>query len=359
MNWFSRAQAQLQQTYRSMTPGGRLAAGLVLAAALAALVYVGSNRVAQPEVNLMGGQPITPSQLRFMEAAFYKAKLTSHRIEGTSIYVPRGQEAAYMHALVAANALPKQFGEAIEKAARPDNFIDKFACGSEREQQYRVAKQSELAEQIRRMSGIEDAYVIYDSSKPRGFEAVQVKATVGVKPVGASRLAPAVADAIRKLVAGAFAELKPENVNVTDLNIPGVSLPEAAGTASVVAATPSGAQDVAGPAAVPPPALTSADFGQIALAWARQHWQVLGGVGLGLVVLLALRAILRALSAAGRPSASKVETRVDAAPAAVARPHWQRPSAAERSIREEISALVEKDPETAANVLRNWIDQGG
>ena len=39
-------------------------------------------------------------------------------------------------------------------------------------------------------------------------------------------------------------------------------------------------------------------------------------------------------------------------------PHWRRdPGAVDRSLREELSELVEADPETAANILRNWIGQ--
>ena len=47
-----------------------------------------------------------------------------------------------------------------------------------------------------------------------------------------------------------------------------------------------------------------------------------------------------------------------AKPAKVAPPHWRRDRGPPTgSLREELSELVEDDPETAANILRNWIGQ--
>ena len=84
-------------------------------------------------------------------------------------------------------------------------------------------------------------------------------------------------------------------------------------------------------------------------------------IGLALVGLLVLRSMVR-----GSPTA--VETaKSDAGAAgandepteAVARTAGNASTPPAPSFREELSAMVEDDPETAANILRNWIGQVG
>ncbi len=106
MDLLRRAYAQLHDRFRSMTPGSRLLAVLLAVALLLGLGYLATQQTARPEVDLMHGVPIANSRLPLMEAAFGKAKLKDYSIRGSSIYVPGGQEATYMQALVAAGALP-------------------------------------------------------------------------------------------------------------------------------------------------------------------------------------------------------------------------------------------------------------
>lgn len=330
-----------------MTPGSRLAVGLFVALVLVGLAYFGSQQAVVPDVELLPGESVGTSELPPMLAAFKKANLNGYKIHGTSISVPRGQESAYMAALVSAKALPKKMGDFIDKATSEGS---PFEGDTQREQRIQAAKQAELAMQIRKMAGVEDAYVIYDASKPRGFDKKIVKAVVSVKPAGSARLSPAVAEAIRLHVAGAIADLKPENVTVSDLNI--------ANTAAPTAAVPQQPATVPTAAKQPAAAESLDAYGRIALAWAERHWQLLGGVALGLVVLVAFRAMVRQRSPAVEtptPSAAQAMH----SPTAVPPPHRRRPIAVDRSLREELSVVVEEDPEAAANILRNWIGQGG
>ena len=130
---------------------------------------------------------------------------------------------------------------------------------------------------------------------------------------------------------------------------------DAASQANVVTVT--AYQEIA---ATPPSAPA---WGWNAWNWAVQSWKTLAGVGFALVCLLVLRSMVWSKPAeADEPAMSTVsEPAADAAPAktaTVAPPHWRRDAgAADRSLREELSELVEEDPETAANILRNWIGQ--
>jgi flagellar M-ring protein FliF len=216
MNLFSRAYLQLLlELYRSMAPGSRLTAGMLATVVVLSAGYLLMHQGASPEVDLMHGLPLSAAQLPAIHAALAKANLKTYEVRGTSVFVPRGQEADYMAALAAGGALPPSFGAAQHQAVNGNTM---FEFGPQHDQRMRIAKQDELAQAICKMPGIESAYVLYDiDSKPGGFHEKVITATALVKPAGVSQLDEARVSAIRKMVAGAIAGLRPENVAVADL----------------------------------------------------------------------------------------------------------------------------------------------
>ncbi len=193
-------------------------AGLLSVVLLVSLGYLLTHEAAAPDVDLMHGVPVAASQLPVMEAAFGKANLKEYKFQGTSIRVPRGQEATYMTALVDAKALPPNFGAAQREAVNGGFSLE---IGSQRERErMRVAKQDDLALEICKKPGIESASVHLDVDKPGGFRDKVITALASVKPAGSGQLDEAQVLAIRRLVTGAIAGLKPENVTVADLNGP-------------------------------------------------------------------------------------------------------------------------------------------
>jgi flagellar M-ring protein FliF len=215
MDFLNRAYSQLNDLYRSMTPGSRLTAGLLAVVVVVSMGYLFMHEGSSADVDLMHGVPIGADQLRSMEAALGKANLKTYEIRGTSIYVPRGEKAAYMGALAAGQALPRGFGDALRDAINKDS---PFVSNKQRDQLIKIAIQDELALWIRSMSGIESAYVLYDVDiKPGFIREKQITATACVKPAGGAPLDEARVSAIRHLVAGGTGA-KPENVTVSDLN---------------------------------------------------------------------------------------------------------------------------------------------
>ena len=463
MDVLRRAYSQLHERFRSMTPGSRLTAAMLASALLVGLGYLGTQQVSRPDSDLMRGTPIAASQLPLMEAAFGKAKLKGYEVRGSSIFVPRGQESTYMEALRAANALPRGLDTAQHDSIDSGSFLE---IGSPREQErMRIAKQHAVASAIKSRPGIEDANVIYDVSKPGGFKEKVATAIAYVKPAGSTHLDEAMVIDIRNDVVGAYAELKPENVTVSDLHgrtwcgsvgsadeiryrslkraceqelkakilgvlshFPSVSvelnveLDRAASTPTSARVSvgvpisyfkkvwqernsvePGQAEKTPDPAALDqirveesaniqqcvatllPRAKTAASpanmvtvtayqeipaappsapaLGWNIRSWVVQSWKILAGIGFAIVCLLVLRSMVWAKPAETDELATVTvsELAVDVAPAKTARvasPHWRRDAAvADRSLREELSELVEEDPETAANILRNWIGQ--
>ena len=216
MDVLNRAYALLYDRYRSMTPGARLMAGLLMVVVILSAGYLFTHQMANPDVDLMHGVPLSAAELQIIEAALGKAGLR-YEIHGASILVPRGQEAACMAALHDADALPKQCGDVLSTAL---NSTGPFEDHRVTDQKAKLALQEVLAKAIGAMPGIERASVLYDVDNKPGFNKEKVATAIAfVKSVGANQLSEAQVAAIRQAVGGgAVASLKPENVTVADLS---------------------------------------------------------------------------------------------------------------------------------------------
>ncbi|MCE5267144.1 MAG: hypothetical protein LLG00_04590, partial [Planctomycetaceae bacterium] len=218
MEPFRQVLLQIYGLWRTLPSGSRTAVGLLVVAALLGVGHLGTQQSPLPEIDLMHGVPVTVSQLSAMASALTKANLNGYEIRGTSIFVPKGREPAYLAALDAAQALPLGYSDVMHKVLDASN---PFESRDQRDQRTKIALQDVLAGMIRQMAGVESAYVIYDVDNRRGpFQERLLTAAVSVKPVGTTQLSEERVSAIRRLVAGAIAGLKPENVTVSDLNGP-------------------------------------------------------------------------------------------------------------------------------------------
>ncbi|MCI0492283.1 MAG: hypothetical protein L0Z07_05040, partial [Planctomycetes bacterium] len=69
MDFVNTAIAQVSDLFRSMTPGARITAGLLLAVVVVSLGYLYQQGTAGPDAFLFGGQPLSDSELNQIEAA--------------------------------------------------------------------------------------------------------------------------------------------------------------------------------------------------------------------------------------------------------------------------------------------------
>lgn len=117
--------------------------------------------------------------------------------------------------------------------------------------------------------------------------------------------------------------------------------------------------------APPAPVEPLPTFSEHATEWLAEHWSTVGMIFLGLVALLMVRSVVRSIPmapAAALPAASLAaataasEPEEEEAPADEATaPRLRRFTGTGRSLRDELTDLVNEDPEAAANVLRTWI----
>jgi len=205
MDVLNKALAQINDLFKSMTPGARLTAGLLMVVVVVSLAYLFNHQMAGGDADLLGGQPFTAGEMSAMEAAFGKAGLNGYSLVGSRIRVPAGQKAAYMAALVDHGALPAHFGDYLTSAM---SKVGPFSSRQQQEELLKIAKQQELASIILSMEGIEKAAVQYDVQKKTGFRQNSLaSASVSVKRHGMLPLDERQVPMIRHLVAGAFAGL--------------------------------------------------------------------------------------------------------------------------------------------------------
>src|SRR3954451_21853809 len=116
MDFLNKAIAQLSELFRSMTPGARVTAGLLLAVVIVSMGYLFRQGASGPDAFLFGGEALSDGQLTSVEAAIAKAGLSDYQREGNRIRVPSGQQAKYLAAVADAGALPPNFNTILEKA---------------------------------------------------------------------------------------------------------------------------------------------------------------------------------------------------------------------------------------------------
>jgi flagellar M-ring protein FliF len=214
MDFLNRAVAQVRGLFESMTPGARITSGLLLVVVVISVGYLFLHGVSGPSAYLMDGKSFSPKELDTMEAAFAQKGLADYVRDGGRVRIPRSKQVDYMAALADANALPRDLGDVIENALRDTN---PFQTRQQQEGILAAAKQRMVSQIISSMTGIETAWVMYDSQAKPGLRRDEIKkATVFVKPASNKNLDPAMANSIRRVMP--WAGLDPKNVAVADLN---------------------------------------------------------------------------------------------------------------------------------------------
>ncbi|HEY3391610.1 MAG TPA: flagellar M-ring protein FliF C-terminal domain-containing protein [Lacipirellulaceae bacterium] len=209
----NKSLAQVSELFRSMTPGARITAGLLLAVVVISLGYLFKQGTAGPDAFLFGGEMLPDSELTRIEAALGKQTITWER-EGNRIRVPAGQQAAALAAISDAGALPRNFNDILEKALDKGGPWESAAATRER---LKIAREQQLTEIVRAHYWVEEAVVIYDEQAPRGLSGTKlVTGSVSVRPIVGETLDPWREKKLQNLVASGVVGLKPEDVVVTN-----------------------------------------------------------------------------------------------------------------------------------------------
>jgi flagellar M-ring protein FliF len=214
MDFLNKSLAQLSELFRSMTPGARITAGLLLAVVVVSLGYLFRQSTTGPDAFLFGGQALSDGELNRIEAALGRANVTWVR-ENNRVRVPSGQQTTALGAIADADALPMNFNTILEDSLGKGGPWESSAAQRERQ---KIAKQGALTDMIRAMPWVEEAMVLYDEQPPQGLSRAKlVTGSVSVRPVLGEVLDARRIKMLQKLVASSLVGMKPEDVAVTDL----------------------------------------------------------------------------------------------------------------------------------------------
>ncbi len=216
MDFINTSIGQISDLFKSMTPGARITAGLLLIVVVVSLGYLVNYQVSGGDSYLFSGEQFSVEQIRAMELAFGNASLTDYRIEGGRIRVSRQRRADYLKAIANSNAVLSPFGKSTDDVLGEKSIFEPPEIGRQR---VRAHKEERLKRLIQAADDVEWAAVVFDSATKAGFARQTIStASVTVKPVGAGRLDEPRVSKIRHQVASAYAGLKPGDVTITDSN---------------------------------------------------------------------------------------------------------------------------------------------
>ncbi|MEM6756416.1 MAG: hypothetical protein AAF586_04550 [Planctomycetota bacterium] len=208
MEVLQRSWLQVRQWMEGLTRAERWLIVCVLIIALASVAGI-VYWAARPERVSIGHYGTQATEVaNTLRAAGYDPT-----IEGGLVKVPRGQWEGVFQTL----AMRDMFTE--DSLTAFDEIVNGSPWATEEQNQRAmlIAKQSVLGRMISKMRGVRSAEVILAMPKDRGFGAgyTPPTASVTITPESSSS-GRAIADAVANLVAGAVAEMRPQDVAVID-----------------------------------------------------------------------------------------------------------------------------------------------
>lgn len=215
MDFLNKSYGQIVDLFRSMTPGSRITAGLLLVLIATSLTYLFVFHANSGTDYLFGAREFSQSELDAMQKAFGTAGLDQFEVVGYRIRVPRRKRYQYIQALSQENFTPENFDSAVDEVLSSSSSW--FESSQLRAMKLQHATQKKLARVISAITGIERATVQYHEERKGGYPVQTIrKATIAVAASGRRPLDAALVRAVRATASGWFG-IEPENVVVTDL----------------------------------------------------------------------------------------------------------------------------------------------
>ncbi len=213
MESWRRTLSQFRDLFNTMAPSQRMTLVVVPLLVLAGLGLVMYFGVGPAQEALLMGKTFSPEELKNAEAALRKAGYSQIHIEGQKIFAPKSDAARYNAALITSD-VADSFGKEYSKALDRNPLL---ATGDSNRQAWEFGRAMELINMIKAIPYIEDARIVWNQSRPRGFGAEsKMTATLGVRPRAAHELSSEQAQTLRQTVAGCFG-MRPTDVTVVDL----------------------------------------------------------------------------------------------------------------------------------------------
>ena len=203
MDFLNKAMGQLADLFKSMTPGSRITAGMLLVVIAVSLTYLFVFQFNTANEYLFGSREFSQAELDAMQSAFAAAQPGRIPRRGPTDPGPAPKLVEYLQALSQGNFLPQNFDSAIDEAiANSNSIIDSKPL---QDLQVRPGQTEEALAVISAFTGVDTATVQFQEVKKEGFPPqVERKATVAARATGGGKLAPGLVQAIRTAASGWF-----------------------------------------------------------------------------------------------------------------------------------------------------------
>lgn len=216
MDFLNQFYNQLRDLFASMTPAARVTTGALLAVVVVSFGLLFKTSTSGPGEMLYGGEPLTRQEIIDIQGSLSQAGLSDFETVGNMIRVPRGQKHLYLAAIADAGAAPKSVKGYLDDAIKS---LSPLSDSETRKQQFRAAREKELSHIISQMAWVQSASVMYDEKEVRGPRRSTIaSATVNVMPKTGEGVDTRRRRNLQQLVAGSFATMKPDQVQVSDLS---------------------------------------------------------------------------------------------------------------------------------------------
>ncbi|MFN9420147.1 MAG: hypothetical protein ACK578_22035 [Pirellula sp.] len=216
MNQFTQFAQQLQALFKGLTPQARLLSVLLAAAiAVSAAVLFNSASVGNGKTTyLFDGQSFSDYEINRFSIAFSNASLRDWEREGDRVKIPANKKEDYYKAISEAKVQPDPMGGASDAAVNGANIFESTRV-TEAKQQH--AKLKDIANALKGMAFIEDAFVTSDE-KRQGFAALRQKtASIAVRAKGGIPLSRDQTLSIMNYVQKSMAGLGASDIALLDL----------------------------------------------------------------------------------------------------------------------------------------------
>lgn len=212
-----RSLSRILELVKAQLSGFSLAARALIASLLAVMVLslvLVAQFTGRAEFVPLGLGPSVDEQVRAQAAAYLDTMRIPYEVRANDFWVPVDDKYRVFTSLTERGTLAPEGIDFNTLLQDPSPFTDRET----KRQQYNVARINEVERMISNFRAVRDATVVIDSptgQRGLGRARVEPTASVEVDPVGPS-LTAELANTIARVVAGSYAELKVENVQVAD-----------------------------------------------------------------------------------------------------------------------------------------------
>lgn len=214
MEFLRKLIAQTVAHLKGLTVSQRLAIGSCAALIVVALGYL-VHWASTPSMVALLEQPMTSQEVAQIEQKLTAMGATHKTVNGT-IMVPTADRVRLYAQLAQSQSLPRDTSIGFNELIKEGSV---WASSGEKDRQWSVALQNQLAQVLRQFDGIEDARVFINNAMKRGIgqPSVVPTASVFVRPKGGLEFSRERIAAIANMVAGAVGGLDPTQVKIADM----------------------------------------------------------------------------------------------------------------------------------------------